>query len=166
MQPDPQPAVANPQPPQPLPFEAYNAVIERLVPQDVRLVDLNYSVKAAVHTGPLQALAVMLEPTVTDRVDGADGNHFVTIEHRMTFRIVAPDESVAAEGRAIFNVRLRLGFKPPEEFWPIFLARNVKLYTHPALRDLISSLATRASLFVQPLSSVSVTQVLKKEPAS
>jgi len=141
--------------------DAYNAVIQQLSPLDVRVVALTYMVTAPVHSGPLSVRAEMDVPELDSAEDAPDGNHYVDISHRAHFKIVASDDSIAADGRVTFRVRLRLGFKPPSEFWKIFLLRNVKLYTHPILRDLTSSLATRSSLVVQPLSSVSVLQVLK-----
>lgn len=138
--------------------EAYNAVIEQITPLDIRLTGMRFQLRAAVHSGPLQASARMDEPTREPDRENGDGSSFVHIRHDASFEIASTDGSKAAEGAATFLVVLRVGFKAPESFWPIFLKRNVKLYTHPALRDLIASLSARAGLVVQPLSSISITQ--------
>jgi len=141
---------------------AYNAVVDSLVPQEIRLVDLTFNVRAAVHSGPLIAYATMDNPELTEQMEVHDGTTYVHVAHKAVFRIKSSDESIAAEGRATYAVRLKLGFAPPEDFWKIFLPRNIKLYTHPALRDLIASLASRAGLVVQPLASVSVVQAITR----
>lgn len=146
--------------PQVLSHEAYNAVIDNLTPIEVRLSDLSFSLKGPVYSGPLFSNTEMESPSVVEDLRSHDGAVFVSITHQAVFRIVASDESIAAEGRAKFLVRLRLTFRPPENFWPVFLHRNVKLYTHPMLRDLIASLAARAGLLAQPLGSVAVTQAV------
>lgn len=136
--------------------EVYNAVIDQITPLDVRLIDTSFTLRTPVHSGPLSAQAHLESPELLDKTSGPSGEIYVQIGHAARFAIVASDETVAAEGLARFTVRLRVGFEPPEEFWRLFLIRNVKLYTYPALRDLVASLSARASLVVLPLASVAV----------
>lgn len=143
---------------EPIAFEVYNAIISQLRPLDVRLLGLAFDVRPSSGSNVLQATASAEMPEVVEHTKSVDGTQIYTIEHRIAFSIEAPGPEVVGQGRAKFAVRIRLAFEPPENFWPIFLQRNVKLYTHPPMRDLVASLCGRANLMVELLGSVSVTQ--------
>jgi hypothetical protein len=142
---------------------AYNAIIEQVHPLDIRLTHIDFSLKSPVHSGPLVASAQLEAAHVANSQPDMDGKVRAEITQRAHFRIRSADESIAAEGLAEFSIRLRLGFEPPKSFWDLFCVRNVKLYTHPMLRDLVAGLCARASLVVQPMTSISVTQSVQPE---
>lgn len=145
-----------------LPFEVYNSIISHVVPVEVKLIDLSFSIKSPSHSGPLYSTSTLGLPEIVNESTSNEGSSFYTVDHRVAFKIEASDDCLVAEGRAVLSVKLRLELKPPEEFWELFLERNIKLYTYPVLRELVSSLATRAGLICQPLSSVAVSQSIKK----
>ena len=153
MQPEPESAQS-----QPIDAESYNAVIGQLRPLDVRLLSVSFDVHPQQAFNQLQATASAEMPAIAERTELHDGTHLFTIMQRATFEVSAPGNIRVAVGRATFAVRIRVAFRPPENFWPLFLQRNVKLYTHPPLRDLVASLCARANIVVNLLDSVSVTQ--------
>ncbi len=144
--------------------ETYNAVIERLVPVEIKLVDLAFHVKSAVSSGPLFTSVDLMGPELLEVQQLGDPEVFADISQSANFKISASDGTTAAEGRCVYKVRLKIEFEPPREFWKIFLIRNVKIYTHPALRELVASLASRANLMAVPLGSVSVRQNQSSTP--
>lgn len=145
-------------PGEPLDPQVYNAVISQLTPLNVRLVSLGWDVHPQAFYGQLQAVATAEVPTVRAKTELPDGAQLFEIEQRMAFDVVTTDRLVVAKGRATYVVQLRISFNPPSNFWPIFLMRNVKLYTHPPLRDLVASMCGRSNLVVSLIDSISVTQ--------
>lgn len=149
------------EPGSPIAFDVYNAIISQLRPLDVRLLSLSFDVHPNYASNVLQATAEAEMPDVVEHAQTVDGAQIYTVAQRIGFTISAPGSVTVGQGRATFAVRIRLAFEPPANFWPVFLERNVKLYTHPPMRDLVASLCGRANLMVELLGSVSVTQNVK-----
>lgn len=139
--------------------EAYNAIIAQVSPLEVKLASMEFHLGGPA-SGYLTSIGKLEFPEKLESQPAHDSGHFVTVTQRSEFTIIASDQSVAAFGHATFQVRLKVGFEAPREFWDLFLARNIRLYTHPALRDLVASLAARAGLVASPLGSVAVAQTV------
>ncbi len=139
--------------------EAYNAIIGGLVPTSIELTSLTFDRKPAQSTSQLITRAELRHPTlVGDPLLLNDGQVYRMVEQSVVFAIISSENEAVIVGSATFMIKIKTASNPPDEFWKLFLPRNVKLFTHPAARDLIASLAARAGLVCAPLASVSVTQ--------
>jgi hypothetical protein len=137
--------------------ESYNTVIHNLTPLEVKVESLEFRVVTR-GSGLLMSMAKMRAPALESVVEASSDSWLADISQACQFAITQTDSQVVASGSAMLSVRLKLGIDPPEEFWDVFLERNIKLYTQPVLRDLVSTLAMRAGLLAQPIGSVSVVQ--------
>lgn len=140
--------------------EEYNLLLARLTPRSVRLENIACRVNDEPAIGALESRAEMHVPVIVSIAEGPDGDGSVLADIRQSasFSVANADGRIVVSAAMSFRVLVKVDLRPPEEFWDIFLSRNVKLYTHPPLRDLAASLCARANVVAPPLPSVSVLQ--------
>lgn len=139
----------------------YNRIVENLLPVEVRLDSVSFSICSGPSGNALLSECSLQAPVLKSCNSLANHSDFL-IEHSAEFSVIDSNRTVIATGRARFIVVLRCGFEPPQSFWNLFLPRNIKLYTYPVLRELVSGLSSKSGLLVQPLSSIAVVQSVSR----
>lgn len=146
----------------PISPESYNAIIGQVVPVEIRVTELEFGLKDQTALGILASTASLEVPELKYERGNGDDLYYVSFEQLARFTFLASEGTVAAEGRVVIEVKLRVSFQPPSEFWEVFKRRNLKLYTQPLIRETLASLAMRAGLTATPLSSIAVEAKLAK----
>lgn len=143
--------------------DAYNDVIRNMRPLDVSVRALQFNVRTSGH-GILKPSASLQSAVHCKDIAPiqADAAYITSIKQRAKFEFSDSVGVQVASGTCEFVVRLEFARKPPRAFWPIFLQRNTRLYTNPALRDLVSALAMRANFVSELLPSVAVMPGIRK----
>lgn len=145
--------------------EAYNLIVDALRPVDIRVVALSFRQHETRSSGPVVTFGELELPERDSELELPDSVYETQVSQRARFLFRTLDGVTVAEGDATFSVRLSIPIRAPVEFWSIFLHRNIKLYTHPVLRDIAASVAARAGIVAVPMGSISVAQTLTM-PAS
>lgn len=140
--------------------EAYNLVIEHTVPIDVQVTSCDWARMETQQPGAAfrtEAVAegprVVGSSTIAPRV-------VTTLEQGFAFRVVEDSGIPLLAGQATLRVRVAHDFEPPTTFWPLFLVRNLKLYTQPVLRDLVANICQRAGVPASLLPSIAVNMIV------
>ena len=152
--------------PQPIPddpverIEAYNVFVSQVRPIRVSTERVYFELIDR-RDGHLMSEPVSSECQRPVTVEAKDGQRAVLrSEHRV--RIVDAGRELAAISEVAIVSEFALTYVAHESYWQLFAERNLNLYAHPVLRELVASLSTRANLDASPLSSVAVSMMMRR----
>jgi hypothetical protein len=134
----------------------YNAIVGTVQPLKITLLDCGFKLKESDSIGEaLKAKATINTAILHNFEKRNDSSFSATLIQNCHFSIDSVDDQVLI-GVATYQVKISVGVEPPEAFWTLFLKRNVRLYVHPAVRELVASIAMRCNLICSPLESVTI----------